>query len=212
MADMTFKYSAMNGGKTLNILQTIYSYEENGFNVILIKSIKDTKGKDTIISRNGMNRQVDILLKDDESLLVEKNYKKYYTAKVILVDEVELLNSKQIKELWMISHLINIPVICYGLKSNFKGELFSDGVGQIFAVADYVEEIGSTSLCMCGKKAVFNARKVNDKFTDDGPIVVKEKEKSNCEYVPLCPDCYLKYVKINSEEAKKLTNLVNKIK
>ena len=212
MADMVFKYSAMNGGKTLNILQTVYSYEENNFKVVIIKSIKDTKGNDTIISRNGMNRKVDILLGEDESLLKEKNYVKYYTAKVILVDEVELLSKEQIKELWMISHLINIPVICYGLKSNFKGDLFSEGVGQIFAMADIVEEIGSTSLCECGKKAVFNARKVNDKFTNDGPVVVIDGAKDDCKYVPLCSDCYLKYVKIGSEEAKKLTKLVDKIK
>ncbi len=212
MADMIFKYSAMNGGKTLNILQTIYSYEENNFKITLIKSIKDTKGKNAIVSRNGMNREVDILLNNDESLLTTTNYKKYYTSKAILVDEVELLSKEQIRELWTISHLINIPVICYGLKSNFKGELFSDGVGEIFAVADHIEEIGSTSLCKCGKKALFNARKVDGKFTDKGPVVIIDDDKSTCEYVPLCGDCYLKYVKISSNESKKLAELVDKIK
>ncbi len=213
MAEMIFKYSAMNGGKTINILQTVHSYEENNFKVIVIKSIKDTKGNSKIVSRNGMNREVDILLKEGESLLTEKNYQKYYTAKVILVDEVELLTENQIKELWMIAHLINIPVLCYGLKSNFKGEIFSDGVSQIFAIADIIEEIGSTSLCVCGKRAVFNARKVNDKFTDEGEIIViDDGSKVDVEYVPLCSDCYLKYVKINSEEAKKLSKLVDKIK
>lgn len=112
MAEIIFKYSAMNGGKTINILQTCYSYEQNNFTPIVIKSIKDTKGDDTILSRNGMNRKVDILLEDNESLLTDKNYKIYYNKKVILVDEVELLNKEQIKELWMIAHLINIPVIC----------------------------------------------------------------------------------------------------
>lgn len=213
MADMIYKYSAMNGGKTLNILQTAYSYEENNFKIVIIKSVKDTKGKNTIISRNGMNRVVDILLKENESLLTEKNYKIYYTAKVILVDEVDLLNASQIRELWMIAHLINIPVICYGLKSNFKGEIFGEGVAQIFAIADIVEEVGSTSLCLCGKKAIFNARKINDKFTDEGPVVViDDGTQKEVEYVPLCSDCYLKYVKIGSEEAKKLANLVDKIK
>jgi len=213
MANMIFKYSAMNGGKTLNILQTAYSYEENKFKTVIIKSIKDTKGKDTIISRNGMSKQVDILLKEDESLLEEENYKIYYTAKVILVDEVELLNESQIKELWMIAHLINIPVICYGLKSNFKGEIFGDGVSQIFAIADIIEEIGSSSICMCGKKAIFNARKENDKFTDVGPnIVIDDGTKREYEYVPMCGDCYLKHVKIGSVEAIKLANLVDKIK
>ena len=213
MALMVFKYSAMNGGKTLNILQTAHNYEENNFKMIIVKSVKDTKGEDAIISRNGMNRKVDILLGENESLLTEENYKLYYTAKVILVDEVELLNESQIKELWMIAHLINIPVICYGLKSNFKGEIFSDGVSQIFAIADIIEEIGSSSLCRCGKKAIFNARKENDKFTDLGPnIVIDDGSQKEYEYVPLCGDCYLKYVKIGSEEAKKLANLVDKIK
>lgn len=213
MALMIFKYSAMNGGKTLNILQTAHNYEENNFKLIVVKSEKDTKGDDTIISRNGMNRKVDILLGENESLLTEENYKLYYTAKVILVDEVELLNECQIRELWMIAHLINIPVICYGLKSNFKGEIFGDGVSQIFAIADIIEEIGSSSLCRCGKKAIFNARKENDKFTDKGTtIVIDDGSQKEIEYVPLCGDCYLKYVKIGSEEAKKLANLVDKIK
>ncbi len=213
MADMIFKYSAMNGGKTINILQTAYSYEQNNFKVVIIKSEKDTKGKNQIISRNGMARNVDILLKENESLLTEKNYKIYYTAKVILVDEVELLTENQVKELWMIAHLINIPVLCYGLKSNFKGEIFGPGIAQIIAIADIVEEIGSSSLCLCGKKAIFNARKVDDKFTDEGEtIVIDDGTKKNTTYVPLCSDCYLKYVKIKSENAKKLTTLVDKIK
>ena len=213
MALMVFKYSAMNGGKTLNILQTAHNYEENNFKLIIVKSIKDTKGEDTIISRNGMSKKVDILLGENESLLTEENYKKYYTAKVILVDEVELLNEVQIKELWMIAHLINIPVICYGLKSNFKGEIFGEGISQIFAIADIIEDIGSSSLCRCGKKAIFNARKEKDKFTDIGEtIVIDDGSKKEYEYVPLCGDCYLKYVKIGSSEAKKLANLVDKIK
>lgn len=213
MADMVFKYSAMSGGKTINLLQTAYSYEEKGFKITLIKSIKDTKGKNTVLSRNGMNRGVDILLKDNESLLTPKNYQKYYTSKVILVDEVELLNKSQIQELWTIAHLINIPVISYGLKSNFKGDIFSDGVSQLFAVSDIIEEIGSTSLCRCGKKAIFNSRKINDKYADVGPdILIDDGTKKDVEYVPLCSDCYLKYVKIGSIEAKKLANLVDKFR
>ena len=130
-----------------------------------------------------------------------------------MVDEVELLSEEQIKELWYIAHLINIPVLCYGLKSNFKGEIFGEGVSALFAIADIVEEIGSSSICPCGKKAIFNARKVNDKFTDVGPTIVIEDGKSaNVEYVPLCSECYLKYVKIHSDEAKKLAKLVDKIK
>ena len=213
MADMIFKYSSMSGGKTINLLQTAFSYEEKNFKITLIKSIQDTKGKNKVLSRNGMQREVDILLHKDESLLTTKNYQKYYTSKVILVDESELLNKRQIQELWTIAHLINIPVICYGLKSNFKGEIFSDGVSHLFAVSDIIEEIGSTSLCECGKKAIFNARKINDKYTLDGPdILIDEGIKKEFEYVPLCSDCYMKYVKISSEEAKNLAKLVDKIR
>ena len=207
MAEMVFKYSAMNGGKTINILQTAYSYETNKFKSII------TKGNDTILSRNGMNKKVDILLGENESLLTEENYKKYYNSKVILVDEVELLNDTQIKELWTISHMINIPVICYGLISNFKGELFGSGISQIIAMADHIEEIGSSSVCLCGKKAIFNARKVGDIYTDEGPtIIIDDGNQEDIEYVSLCSDCYLKYVKINSNEAKKLSKLVETIK
>ena len=71
MADMIFKYSAMNGGKTLNILQTAYSYEDNNFKIIIMKSRKDTKGKNNIISRNEMKRKADIFLDENESLLTE---------------------------------------------------------------------------------------------------------------------------------------------
>lgn len=213
MAEVIFKYSAMNGGKTLNILQTAHSYEENNFKVTIIKSKKDTKGNNKIVSRNGMEREVDILLKEDDSLLKEKYYKEYYTSKVILIDEVELLNKNQIKELWAIAHLINIPVICYGLKSNFKGEIFGEAVSELFAVSDHIEEIGSASLCHCGKKAIFNARKENDVFTDQGEeIIIDDGKCKNIEYVPLCGDCYLKYVKISSEEVKNLSKLVAKIK
>lgn len=213
MADMVFKYSTMNGGKTLSILQTINSYEENNFKVIVIKSIKDTKSEDSLLSQNGMSRKVDIILNENDSLLTEENYKKYYTAKVILVDEVELLNESQVKELWMIAHLINVPVICYGLKSDFKGNIFSDGISQIFAMADHIEEIGSSSLCRCGKKAIFNARKENDEFTDIGPkIIIDDGTNEMYEYVSLCSDCYLKHVKIKSLEARKLADLVDKIK
>ncbi len=213
MADMVFKYSTMNGGKTLNILQTAHSYNENNFKTILIKSITDTKGNDSITSRTGLSKKVDILLEENESLLTEKNYKIYYTAKIILVDEVELLNKEQIKELWMIAHLINIPVLCYGLKSNFKGEIFSEGISEAFAIADIIEEIGSSSICHCGKKATFNARKEKNEFTDVGPtIIIDDGTKEEYEYVPLCSDCYLKYVKIKSPEAQKLAKLVEKIK
>ena len=211
MANLVFKFSAMNGGKSISILQTAHNYRENGFKITLIKAKIDTKGKNCIVSRVGLSEPVDILLKSNESLLTEKNYRIYYTSKIILVDEVEFLNESQIDDLWTIAHLINIPVIAYGLKSNFMGEIFSDGIAKLFGVADDIEEIGSSSLCGCGKKAVFNARKVNNKFSSSGSVVLIDGAKEDVEYVPLCGDCYLKYVQIKNGKVKKLADLVKKV-
>lgn len=211
MADLIFRYGSMNSGKTLNILQTLHNYERHNLKTTLIKSIRDTKGDNKIVSRIGIEKEVDILL-GEESLLQKKYYQKYYTSRVILVDEVELLTEDQIEELWTIAHLINIPVITFGLKSNFKGDIFSPSVGKLFALADIIDEIGSTSLCTCGKIAIFNSRKVNKKWTDVGEVVLIEGSDEKVEYVPLCGDCYLKYVKIRSEQVKKLTELVEEVK
>ncbi len=207
MANLIFKHSAMNGGKTINILQSAHSYKEQGLKYIIIKSIKDTKGNDNIVSRVGLESKVDILLDINESLLLKKNYNIYYNAKVIFVDEVEMLSEKQIEELWVIAHKLDIPVITYGLKSNFKGDIFSDGVAKLIAMADDIDEIGSTSLCKCGNKAIFNSRKVNGKYKLTGDIVVIDGTK-NVEYVPLCGDCYFKNVYKNAEPAKKVQDLI----
>ncbi len=211
MANLVFKYSAMNGGKTISILQTAHNYEENGFKTTIIKAKVDTKGKDSIVSRVGLSKPVDILLKENESLLNEKNYKIYYTSKAILVDEVEFFSESQIEDLWTIAHLINIPVITYGLKSNFMGDIFSPGVAKLFAIADDIEEIGSASLCRCGKKAVFNARRVNNNYSLSGDVVLIDGAISDITYVPMCGDCYLKYVKIKDSKVKKLGELVKKV-
>ncbi len=211
MANLIFKYAAMNSGKTLNILQTIFSYEEKNMKVTLIKSVHDTKGGDKIVSRNGLDRKVDIHLKENESLLTEDNYKIYYNARIIIIDEAELLSESQIEELWTIAHLIKIPVIAFGLRSNFKGDMFSSGTAKLFALSDEIEEIGSTSLCVCGAKAIFNSRKVDNEFTDEGEVVVIDGSNDNIEYEPLCSDCYLKHLKIKSKIAKKLAELVEKV-
>ncbi len=206
MADLIFKHSAMNGGKTLNILQTAYNYEERFFKTVIIKSVKDTKGADTIVSRTGMYKKVDILLPIEASLIEYDYYEIYKDAKSILVDEVEMLSSSQVEDLWYIAHKLDIPVITYGLKSNFKGEIFSDGITKLFAVADKIEEIGSTNLCACGNKATFNSRKVNNKFTSEGNVIVIDGT-ANVEYIPLCSDCYLQNVKFNDEKLIKLEEL-----
>ena len=78
-------------------------------------------------------------------------------------------------------------------------------------MADDIDEIGSSSLCRCGKKSTFNARKVNDKFIQEGSDILIDESEDNVTYVPLCGDCYLKYLKLKDEKAKKLSSIVKKI-
>ncbi len=212
MANLVFNYSAMGGGKSLSLLQTAYSYEEKNIKFILIKSKADTKGEDSVFSKRIAKRKADIVVGPDESLFSEKYYKKYYNVRLILVDEIEMFSEKQIEELWTIAHLINIPVITYGIKSNFKGDVFSPAVSKLFALADQSKEIGAACLCKCGKTATFNARKVEDEFTLDGELVIIDGEQPHITYEPLCGDCYLKYLKLNSKEVLELSKLIEEIK
>lgn len=212
MANLVFNYSAMNGGKSINLLQTAYSYEEKGIKFVLIKSKMDTKGDDAVLSRCMAEKKADIVLGADESLFCEEYYKKYYNVRLILVDEIELFSESQIEELWTIAHLINIPVVTYGLKSNFKGDIFSASVAKLFALADESKEIGAACLCNCGKPATMNSRKIDGEYTLSGELVVIDGSTRDVTYEPLCNDCYLKNLKLNSKEVLKLSELIEKVK
>ena len=165
MAKLEFRYGAMNSGKSMMLLQVAYNYTENNKNVILIKSSIDTKGNDYLVSRIGPKRQVDIILKEDEPLLQKKYSSKIKSAECILVDEVQFLTPQQIEELWYITKTLEIPVICFGLKSDFQTNSFP-GSKRLLELCDSVKEL--ETICTCGKKARFNARKVNGKFTSSG--------------------------------------------
>ena len=186
MAKLYFRFGAMNCGKTTALLQVAHNYEEKGMNILLIKPKIDKKGDNKIVSRLGIDRKVDILVDTDESL---KNILKLDNISCILVDEVQFMPKEQIKELWMIAKLKNIPVICYGLKTNFKGELF-EGTKAVIELADELEELAT--ICKCGKKAKFNARLINDKYVYDGEEVAIDG--IDAKYEPLCGKCYLNKV------------------
>lgn len=186
MAKMYFRYGAMNCGKTTALLQVAHNYEEKEMKVIVIKSSIDKKGNKNIVSRLGIQREVDILLAPDEKLMDNINLD---GVSCILVDEVQFLMPEQVKELWLISKLYDIPVICYGLKTNFKGELFI-GTKSTIELSDELEELAT--ICACGKKAKFNARLINGKFVSVGDEVAIDG--IDAEYEPLCGECYVKKV------------------
>lgn len=186
MSKLYFRFGAMNCGKTTALLQVAHNYEEKGMNVIVIKSSVDKKGNKNIVSRLGLEREVDLLILPSEKILdnIDLN-----NINCILVDEVQFMTRNQIKELWKIAKLKNIPVICYGLKTNFKGELF-EGTKAVLELADELEELAT--ICRCGKKAKFNARLVNDKYVYEGQEVAIDG--IDARYEPLCGKCFIEKV------------------
>ena len=188
MAKLYFRYGAMNCGKSSALMQVAHNYEENNKKVIVIKSKTDTKGNNYLKSRIGLERKVDILIDNDSSF---EEYYDYWVNNVdcILVDEAQFLSKNQIQELWMVTKTLEIPVICYGLKTDFKSELF-EGSKRLLELADEIEEL--ITICSCGKRAKFNARYINGKFAIDGNEVLIDGEEDNVEYRPMCGKCYIK--------------------
>lgn len=193
MSKLYFRYGAMNCGKTTNLLQVAHNYEERGMRVLLLKPSIDTKANTKVSSRIGVEREVDHLVLPDENL---KGYLSLIKDKTecIIVDEAQFLTEKQVDELFVFSKLTSIPVICYGLRADFRSELFP-GSKRLFELADNIEEL--YTICRCGKKARFNARIVNGEFTLEGSQVAIDGEVN---YESLCGKCYLRKVKKIGEE------------
>lgn len=200
MAKIEFRYGAMNSGKSMELMRIAYNYCENNKKVIVIKSQIDTKGDEYLVSRVGMKRKVDIFLNPNESLFTEKNKEYYIDADCILVDEAQFMLPFQVDELWQISKVLDIPVICFGIKTDFKSKVFP-GSERLLEVSDELIEL--ETICSCGHKARFNARKVNGEFVLEGEQNVIDGS-IDVEYVPLCGSCYIQNVLKNKVLKKTL--------
>ena len=189
MSKLYFIYGAMNSGKTTLLLQVAHKYEERGMKVAILKPGIDTKGDDKIVTRIGLSRKVDHIVKSDEKII---NYLNSLPEDVvcILIDEAQFLTRDQVDELFMFTKLKNKPVICYGLRSDFKTMAFPGSL-RLFEVSDCLEEL--ITICRCGKRAKFNGRIVNGKFTSSGDQVAIDGENA-VEYESLCGKCYLEKV------------------
>lgn len=199
MAKMHFKYASMNSGKSIDLIRTAHNYEENGYKTLIISPNVNKNSNGKISSRIGLDRQSDImLLYSDDVLEVLKG--KLKDISVILVDEAQFLGAKQVEDLFLISKAINIPVICYGLRTNFKMESFS-GSKRLLELSEVLEEL--TTLCKCGRIARFVGRKVGENYVKEGEEVII-KGTDNITYEPLCGKCYLtKVEKIDLDQVKK---------
>jgi thymidine kinase len=195
MSKLYFRYGAMNSGKSTHLMQVAHNYEERGMKVIIMKPKIDNKGGSTLISRLGVARQVDFLISQYDNILdVVHNYLKENTKiDCILVDEAQFLNAQQIDQLFKIAVKINIPIICYGLRTDFKRNGFEGSI-RLLLLAHSIEEM--KTICSCGKKAIFNGRKVNNKFVFEGEQIAID-EQNDVEYESLCGECYYKYKEKN---------------
>ena len=187
MSKLYFKYGAMGSSKSAQALMCKFNYEQQGFDVTLIKPALDTRDKsengETIVSsRIGLSSKC-LTFEQDENLydfIYKRN--QFKPKSVVIVDECQFLTRTQVDELKEVSK--NIPVLCYGLLTNFKTELF-EGSKRLVEIAESLMEI--KSVCHCGKKATVNARFVDDKLVTDGEEILLGKEE---HYKALCYNCY----------------------
>ena len=186
MAKIHFKYGAMNSGKTDTLIKTAHNYEERELNVVVIKPEIDTKGGTTITARGGHSREVDILADRDLDLRHEIGKRSLITC--VLVDEAQFLTPDQISQLYSVAKEDDISVICYGLRTDFRTQLFP-GSQRLLEVADNIEKL--PTMCFCGSQAEFNTRKVNGNYIFTGDQVAIDGE-DEVEYDSLCGSCYAK--------------------
>ena len=185
MAKLYFKYGAMGSSKTAQALITKYNYEENDLNVWLIKPSADTRdGVNILRSRIGLEAEVNIITPDTDAYDLFVKTKKG-NCDVIIVDECQFMTAKQIDELRAIVNDFNVPVLCFGLRTDFQTKLFP-GSMRLMELADCIEEI--KTMCDCGAKATVNAR-ISDGFivTEGAQVVLG----GNDSYIAMCHRCYV---------------------
>ena len=188
MAKLYFRYGAMNSGKSTALMQVAHNYEERGMRVLILKPSVDTKGGDRLVSRLGVERDVDISIAPDMDVLacVRDDVAQNGELACVLTDESQFFTPEQADQLFMITVELNIPVICYGLRADFSLKGFP-GSTRLLEIAHNIEEM--KTICTCGRKGMFNGRKVNGEFVFEGAQVAIDMQ-DNVEYQSLCPHCY----------------------
>ena len=185
MSKLYFRYGAMGSGKSSALLQVAYNYNEKGMYVILMKPQIDTKAENRVSSRIGIEREVDVLIPRDSGIIeLIPDTKK---PNAIIVDESQFLTSDQVDELYFISKIYDIPVLCYGLRCDFQMKGF-EGSTRLLEIADDIEEM--KTICKCGSKATQNIRLINGEPTFEGEQVVID-DHTQVEYEGICGKCYL---------------------
>ena len=185
MAQLYYRYSTMNAGKSIEIIKVAYNYEERGQRVMtLLPAIDDRYGVGVITSRIGIQREA-MLVKDDTNILeLFLAEKEKGEIDCVLIDECQFLRKHHVEELIEIVDTFNVPVMAYGLKNDFRNQLF-EGSYYMLIYADKIEEI--KTICWCGRKATMVARVVDGKIVKQGEQIVIG---GNDMYVSLCRKHY----------------------
>ena len=194
MAKLYFRYGAMNSGKSTALLQAAYNYEERGQRVLLAKPAIDSRGDDAIVSRLGASRAVDFTIAPDEDILALFMRQRAALIRAtdrdvscFLVDEAQFLSEGQVDDLLRIAIEEDVPVLAYGIRTDFQTVAFP-GSRRLLEIAHSLEEL--KTICRCGRKAMFNARKIDGVFVFDGDQVAIDGARE-VSYEPLCGACYL---------------------
>ena len=189
MAKLYFKYGAMGSSKTAQALITKYNYEENDMKVWLLKPSADTRDGAAILrSRIGLQAEVEIATPD---VNIYDRYRDGFAGNchAVIVDECQFLTPEQIDQLRQIVDDYNVPVMCFGLRTDFQTKLFP-GSRRLMELADCIEEI--KTMCDCGAKATVNAR-INDGYivTEGAQVVLG----GNDCYIAMCHRCYVRGIR-----------------
>ncbi len=185
MAQLYYRYSTMNAGKSIELIKVAYNYEERGKNIlVLVPSVDDRYEVGYVTSRIGLKRKADTIYEEDN--ILEMYLRKNQEEKIdcILIDECQFLKKHHVEELSEIVDRFNIPVLSYGLKNDFSNELF-EGSYYMLVYADKIEEI--KTICWCGRKATMVARIEDGHFVKQGEQI---KIGGNEMYVSLCRKHY----------------------
>ncbi len=197
MAKLYFRYGAMNSGKSTALLQAAYNYEERGQHVLLAKPEIDTKGASQIASRLGVSREVDFLVAPDDDVrevfAVHRARVRQQTGSdvaCLLFDEAQFLTPAQVDDLLRIVVDENVPVLAYGIRTDFQTRAFP-GSARLMELSHSLEEL--KTICRCGRKALFNARLVGGRFVFDGDqVAIDELAADRVTYESMCAECYLR--------------------
>lgn len=182
MAKLYFRYGTVGSAKTMNLLAVAHNYQQQKKRVVVIKPKMDVRfGANEVKSRAGLTMAADRLITSDTVF----SDGEFEGTDCIVVDEAQFLSRPVIDQFRTIATKDNIPVICYGLRTDFRAQLF-EGSLRLFEVADSIEEI-KTTCAYCNRKAIFNLKLLNGRPTLEGPTIELGAEE---KYLPACSKCY----------------------